>query len=115
MLRARWWCKRKLSPGSEENLKSHHQQLATKNCSSKRVKYSGYWPMFHRLRVQRKEVCLPKSKDTGAVELLLSSSVDPFEIFEEKPLISELAQNKAEKEIKGRNRLLRSHKRIRQA
>ena len=71
--------------------------------------------MFHRLRVQRKDVCLLKSKDTGAVELLLSSSVDPFEIFEDEPLISELAQNKAEKEIKGRNRLLRSYKRIRQA
>ena len=71
--------------------------------------------MFHRLRVQLKEVCQPKSKDTGAVELLLSSAVDPFEVFEEKPLISELAQNKAENEIKGRNILLHSYKRIRQA
>ena len=59
--------------------------------------------MFPRsVCVELKEVCKPRPKDKG-VELLLSSSVDQVE---EKPLISELGQNKANNETKGRNILL---------
>ena len=58
--------------------------------------------MFLRLGVEPKEVRKPRAKDEG-VELLLSSSVDPVE---EKPLISELGQNKANNKTKCRNILL---------